>query len=145
MDDLSETPIEWRWLSEKSFKTFYVCVGEKNGLQAFERWKKCPFSTRRRIIYNLSFPEPRYIVTANIDDQTYFIRRTWGGFPFDSIPIGNVSSVYVQLLYKFKTFSWARFPIQTVVCHTFIYVISVSHIPLVWLCDWTPPACVEYR
>lgn len=67
--------------------------------------KKCPFSTRRRIIYNLSFPEPRYIVTANIDDQTYFIRRTWGGFPFDSIPIGNVSSVYVQLLYKFKTFS----------------------------------------
>ena len=43
MDDLSETPIEWRWLSEKSFKTFYVCVGEKNRLQAFERWKNALF------------------------------------------------------------------------------------------------------
>lgn len=47
--------------------------------------------------------------TAQLEAATNLISRTRGSFSFDSVPVGNISSVYVQLLRKLKSFFWTEF------------------------------------
>ena len=64
---------------------------------------------------------------ALFEAVTYLISRTRRSFSFNSVPVGNVSSVYVQLLRKFKSFFWAEFRGWTFVSNAAIRHRLVRH------------------
>lgn len=87
----------------------------------FRKGFMCSFVRSIMTVYfyhGRSLKKGLFIKWTNWDNATSFlileavtnlISSTRGSFSFDPVPVGNVSSVYVQLLCKFKSFFWAKF------------------------------------
>ena len=68
-------------------------------------------------------------------DLTNLIGRTWSCFPFDPIPVGDISSVYIQLLSEFKVFFSTRSFSQSAVSNATIHKRFVRHYSTTTLCE----------